>query len=67
MTGNTSDAVTRQRNTQVHVLQNFAAGFRCQAKTTAGSASIVGVLHPAVALGLRSGASGVTGLLAGPV
>ena len=45
MTGNANDAVTRQRNTQVHVLQNFAAGFRCQATTTTGSASIVGVLH----------------------
>ena len=50
MTGNASDAVTQQRNAQVHVLQNFAAGFRSQARTTTGSASIVGVLHPAAAI-----------------
>jgi phage gp45-like len=47
VTGNASQAVTQQRNAQVHLLQNFAAGFRSQAKTT-GSASIVGVRHPTV-------------------
>ena len=46
VTGNASNAVTQQRNAQVHVLQNFAAGFRSQARTTTGSASIAGVLHP---------------------
>lgn len=52
MAGKLSNAVTQQRNAQLHVLQNFAAGFRSQARTPTGSASIVGVLHSAVDLGL---------------
>ena len=46
VTGNASNDATQQRNAQVHVLQNFAAGFRSQAKTTTGPASSSGYSIP---------------------
>jgi hypothetical protein len=46
VTGNASNAVTQQRNAQVYVLQNFAAGFRSQARTTTGPTSSPGHFIP---------------------